>query len=184
MTSSGFDRNYIRFREACSVLHCVDEVDDLNELDAADDESLLSEEDDLGHWDEVSLASTTSTTSSTSMTLSSVGSSQLMLNKGSSKHQLLQQEALKQRQDAARALKKQKKRELKKRLRDKLLNKDKPERPCSRSQSTLDIYVEPVFPVMKINHAIYGHHSDPKKQMDVKSNIETLVEEQVNIDDD
>ena len=35
-----------------------------------------------------------------------------------------------------------------------------------------------VFPTMKIERALYGHHTNVRRQMDVKSEMETLVEEQ------
>jgi hypothetical protein len=49
----------------------------------------------------------------------------------------------------------------------------------SKTCTELKIAAEPVFPVMKINNAVYGHMTDQKKQIDVTSNIETLVERQV-----
>lgn len=50
----------------------------------------------------------------------------------------------------------------------------------SKTEKDLHVLAEPVFPVMKINNAVYGHLTDQKKQIDVTSNIETLVEKQVN----
>jgi hypothetical protein len=48
----------------------------------------------------------------------------------------------------------------------------------SRLMESLQLEATTVFPVMKIEHARYGHHTDPRKQVDVRSNMEDVVETQ------
>jgi hypothetical protein len=40
------------------------------------------------------------------------------------------------------------------------------------------VLAETVFPVMKIEAALYGHHTNPRRQVDVKTELEALVEAQ------
>lgn len=48
----------------------------------------------------------------------------------------------------------------------------------SRTLEDLNIEATTVFPLMKIENAYYGHHTNPRKQVDVKSNMESIVETQ------
>ena len=48
----------------------------------------------------------------------------------------------------------------------------------TRLVEPIDITVPTVNPVMHINHAIYGHHTNTRKMSDVTSEMKNLVEEQ------
>mmetsp|Transcript_7656 Transcript_7656/g.17496 ORF Transcript_7656/g.17496 Transcript_7656/m.17496 type:complete len:1090 (-) Transcript_7656:8-3277(-) len=50
--------------------------------------------------------------------------------------------------------------------------------PAAVLRSRLDLQATTVFPTMKIEYALYGHHTNPRRQIDIKSEMETLVENQ------
>lgn len=207
MTSSGFDRNYIRFQEGEEIVNCTDE-------DAYDELSVRS-----GHHKRIETSSYDSRDSSVIKPVIGITSS--VISKEDSKdtvsvlskdntEKTMQQNDIEQtdveQSDGYRDKKYNKfNHQLKPKsyipasspklktknghldltvIQESILDENGESifsyRPIiSQTIADLNIIAESVFPVMKINNAVYGHLTDQKKQIDVTSNIETLVEKQV-----
>jgi len=163
-TSTGFDRNFIRYRPGFLQVQCRDDhalssqVKEVEPLEDGDDDDTSerdaqNDNDNGGSVAEGMIGSSNSVASSIT-----VGSGANAAAASASPPS--------QQPDSKRRLKKG-------READPL-----PEPSPCRTTETVHVYAETVFPVMKIERALYGHHTNPRRQVDVKSEIEDVVEKQ------
>ena len=149
-TSTGFDRNFIRYRPGFLQVQCRDDhalssqVKEVEPIDADNDGDGSVGEGMVG---------------SSGSVASSITAGSGLVNAGAGTNSPLQPESSK------RGMRKGQE------------PAPREPSPC-RTTETVHVFAETVFPVMKIERALYGHHTNPRRQVDVKSEIEDVVEKQ------